>query len=145
MPRRKGTITMSQSKDTTTPDVVEDDLDAMFSDIGIVASENTTPADLAVNDVDTETAVALAKAEADFVPLEPTKLEGDGDDPLDERSFKTCTNEQCPFKAGCLRWRLRNQRAEYNTASFFFADQDNCLVEVHKYPDKFALDTLEDW
>lgn len=107
-------------------------------------NETVSPASIS-STLDPSTAVALSLAEDDFTPPEPTKLDGDPNDPHDERSFKTCANEKCHFKAGCLRWRLRKQREEYKTQGFFFADQDNCLVRADEYPNVFALDAIEDW
>lgn len=107
-------------------------------------NETVSPASIS-STLDSATAVALSLAEDDFVLPEPTKLDGDPNDPHDERSFKTCTNEKCHFKAGCLRWRLRKQREEYKTQGFYFADQDNCLVRADEYLNVFALDPIEDW
>ena len=113
-------------------------------DVVVVPEDVMHPADMGAA-LDVATSVALAQAEEGFVEPEPTVMDGDADDPFDVRSFRTCMNAGCDFRAGCLRWRLRKQRGEYQTAAMFFADQDQCLVRADQYMNKFALDPIEDW
>lgn len=138
----------------TKPEVrndILDDLDSIMSGVGasiagteVVDDQPVRPVDMS-GTLDITTSVALAQADAEFEVPEPTVMEGDEDDPFDVRSFKTCMNGGCDFRAGCLRWRLRLQRREYETEAMFFADQDKCLVRADAHVSDFALDPIEDW
>lgn len=155
---RKGTVMEVKRSD------ILDDLDTILSGVGASIAGEDAAVEVSDSDVleifessdgvrpselggtlDIASSVALAEADVDFVEPESSMLEGDADDPFDVRSFRTCMNGGCDFKAGCLRWRLRKQRSEYSTEAMFFADQDGCLVRADQHMSRFVLDPIEDW
>lgn len=69
---------------------------------------------------------------------------GSPDDPFMAGSFRTCHNEGCDLRAGCLRFRLRKQRL-IELQGFYYPDE-KCHVGLNdpKWWGKFALDPIED-
>lgn len=95
--------------------------------------------DEAIVDATMQEALAVAALSDD--PLESVEPLGSADDPF-SGGFRTCFNDNCPIRTGCMRFLLRKTR-DVEMRGIFFADEGaECHIRHSDplYYGKFEVD-----